>query len=279
MLIGRRAFLGGAAVTLFFLPAARCQAEAAHRRVSRSAEHRHQVRAHKLPLVMLDPGHGGKDPGAIGESNVYEKRIALAAAHVLKRQLERTGKCRVRLTRARDVFIPLAGRVALAEKHGASLFISMHADALRQHTVRGASVYTYAVNASDPLAAAMATSENSADRFAPPQLRHLKPDVRRILSSLIVEEARMGSAEMQKTLVSRLDRRIRMLPKPAREARFAVLRSASIPSVLVEMGFMSNRLDERLLRQPRHRAVIAAAMTGAVERYLTLAHNAGLFSG
>jgi N-acetylmuramoyl-L-alanine amidase len=89
----------------------------------------------------------------------------------------------------------------------------------------------------------------------------------------------MGSAEMQKILVTRLDRHIRMLPDPAREAHFAVLQSATIPSVLVEMGFMSNRIDERLLRQPRHRAVIAAVMADAVERYFTVAHNAGLFSG
>jgi N-acetylmuramoyl-L-alanine amidase len=103
-----------------------------------------------LPLVMLDPGHGGKDPGAIGVSGTYEKHVAFAAAQELKRQLEAGGRCRVVLTRTRDIFIPLPERVAIAQRRGAALFMSMHADALGDHTVRGASVYTQSGTASDP---------------------------------------------------------------------------------------------------------------------------------
>ncbi len=122
---------------------------------------------------MLDPGHGGKDPGAIGVSGTYEKQVALATALELKRQLEAGGRYRVELTRARDVFIPLDDRVAKAQARGAALFVSMHADALSDHAVRGASVYTLAQTASDAQTAALAQRENSADRFAGPALaRH-----------------------------------------------------------------------------------------------------------
>src|SRR3954454_2976324 len=100
--------------------------------------------AAKLPLVMLDPGHGGKDPGAIGISGTYEKHVAFAAAQELRRQLTAGGRCRVELTRGRDVFIPLQERVGIAQHRGATLFVSMHADALADPGVRGASVYTLA---------------------------------------------------------------------------------------------------------------------------------------
>src|SRR5579875_2743080 len=101
-----------------------------------------------LPLVMLDPGHGGKDPGAIGVSGTYEKHVAFAAAEELRRQLVAGGRCRVALTRGRDVFIPLRDRIDIAQAHGAVLFVSMHADALLDPSVRGASVYTLAATAS-----------------------------------------------------------------------------------------------------------------------------------
>ena len=117
---------------------------------------------------MLDPGHGGKDPGAIGVSGTYEKHVALATALELKRQLEASGRYRVELTRVRDVFVPLDDRVAKAQAHGAALFVSMHADALSDHSVRGASVYTLANTASDAQTAALAQRENSADRFGGP---------------------------------------------------------------------------------------------------------------
>ena len=119
-----------------------------------------------LPLVMLDPGHGGKDPGAIGTSGTFEKHIAFAAATELRRQLLASGHYRVALTRTRDVFIPLEDRVAIAQSKGAALFVSMHADALTDHQVRGASVYTLGDVASDQQSAALAVRENSVDRAA-----------------------------------------------------------------------------------------------------------------
>lgn len=219
-----------------------------------------------VPLVMLDPGHGGKDPGAIGISGTYEKQVALSAAFELKRQLEAAGRYRVAMTRTRDAFIPLDERVAKAQAHGAALFVSMHADALSDHSIRGASVYTLADTASDAQTAALARRENSADRFAGAGL-DASPEVARILASLVRRETRVGSSRLARNMVGSLDQDLPMLPNPARHAGFVVLRAADIPSVLVEMGFMSNPADEAQLRRPQHRARVAEAMKHAVDAY------------
>jgi N-acetylmuramoyl-L-alanine amidase len=220
-----------------------------------------------MPLVMLDPGHGGKDPGAIGVSGTYEKQVALATALELKRQLEAGDRYRVELTRSLDVFIPLDDRVDHAQKRGASLFVSMHADALSDHSVRGASVYTLAQTASDEQTAALATTENRADRFIGRQWRGTSPEVSQILASLVRQETRVGSARIAHRLVGSLDQDLPMLPNPDRHAGFVVLKAADIPSVLVEMGFMSNQRDEAALRQPDHRKLVAQAMHRAVEAF------------
>ncbi len=216
---------------------------------------------------MLDPGHGGKDPGAIGVSGTYEKHVSLATALELKRQLEAGGRYRVELTRTRDAFIPLEERVNRAQHHGAALFVSMHADALSDHAVRGASVYTLAQNASDAQTAALARTENSADRFAGHQWQDTAPEVAHILASLVRQETRAGSVRIARNLVGSLDRDLPMLPNPDRHAGFVVLKAADIPSVLVEMGFMSNPRDEAALRQADHRKLVAQAMHRAVDAY------------
>ncbi len=227
-----------------------------------------------LPLVMLDPGHGGKDPGAIGVSGTYEKHVAFAAAQELRRQLIAGGRCRVELTRGHDVFIPLQDRVAISQRGGASLFVSMHADALSDASVRGASVYTLSDTASDPQTAALARRENSADRFGGPSFQNLPPTVASILSSLVRQETRVGSARMARHVVRALQPGVGLLTNPARHAGFMVLRAADIPSVLVEMGFMSNYKDEAALRKPEYRAVVAGALRHAIEAYLTTSMRA-----
>lgn len=219
------------------------------------------------PLIMLDPGHGGKDPGAIGVSGTYEKHISEAAAKTLHDALVATGRYRVVMTRADDRFIPLDGRVELAQKHQASLFVSMHADALHDPEVRGASVYTLSSGASDAQTEALARKENSADRFAGPAFHGVSPEIQQILSSLVSEETRRGSAHMAASVVESFQSRIGLLTHPSRHAAFVVLKAADIPSVLVEMGFMSNRMDEAALRQQSHRAQVASAMKVAIERY------------
>jgi len=222
-----------------------------------------------VPLVMLDPGHGGKDPGAIGISGTYEKHISLATALELKRQLLATGRYRVELTRTRDVFIPLEERVARAQHHGAALFVSMHADALSDHSVRGASVYTLAPTASDAQTAALARTENSADRFGGRAIPSTSPEVAHILASLVRQETRAGSVRIARDLVGSLDQGLPMLQNPARHAGFVVLKAADIPSVLVEMGFMSNARDEAALRKIDHRRLVAQAMQRAVDAFFT----------
>jgi N-acetylmuramoyl-L-alanine amidase len=164
------------------------------------------------------------------------------------------------------VFIPLDDRVGIAQAHGAALFVSMHADAIADHAVRGASVYTLANTASDAQTAALARRENSADRFSVPNF-HTSPEVEHILASLVRRETRVGSIRLARNLVGSLDQGLPMLPNPERHAGFVVLKAADIPSVLVEMGFMSNAADEAELRRPQHRVRVAEAMKRAVDAY------------
>lgn len=261
--IKRRIILGHAAAASFVWPALSA-APAAHKKPLSPA-------AASRPLIVLDPGHGGKDPGAIGVTGTYEKHIALATALELQRQLLAAGAYRVELTRTRDIFIPLEQRVAIAQAKGAALFVSMHADALIDHAVRGASVYTLAHDASDAQTAALARRENDADRFGGPTFKGASPEVARILTSLVRQETRAGSARMAHSVVGELHRDLPLLQNPARHAEFVVLKAADIPSVLVEMGFMSNREDEAALRQAGHRVVVASAMHRAVDAFFSKA--------
>lgn len=235
--------------------------------------------ARSLPLVVLDPGHGGKDPGAIGVSGTYEKHVALAAAVELRRQIERGGRCRVELTRSRDVFVPLRGRVEFAQGRGAALFVSLHADALTDPHVSGASVYTLSDTASDAQTAALARRENSADRFGGPSFRDVPPAVANILGSLVRQETRAGSTRMAQRLVSTMQPDLGMLTHPSRQAGFMVLRAADIPSVLVEMGFMSNPRDEAALRRAEHRVRVAQALARAVDSFLAASDYSPRVSG
>jgi len=265
-LLLRRLAAGTSVFGTFLLP------PALHRAMAAGTGHSHKKQVlgapkPNAPLVMLDPGHGGKDPGAIGVSGTFEKNVSLATALELKRQLEASGRYRVELTRTRDVFIPLEDRVAIAQHKGAALFVSMHADALTDHSVRGASVYTLAQTASDAQTAALARKENSADRFLGGQWRDASPEVAHILASLVRQETRTGSVRIARSLVGSLDQDLPMLPNPDRHAGFVVLKAADIPSVLVEMGFMSNPRDEAALRQAQHRQLVAEAMHRAVDAY------------
>lgn len=261
--IGGMALLGAGAM----LPDGSVAARTPHRHAPLAAPHVARPVLPPLPLVMLDPGHGGKDPGAIGVSGTYEKHIAIAAASELRRQLLASGRYRVSLSRDTDVFIPLQDRVAIAQGRQAALFVSMHADALHDPGVRGASVYTLSENASDAQTASLARTENSADRYGGPRVHAVSPEVQRILASLVRQETRVGSAHMAHSVVRAFRSRVALLNNPDRHAAFVVLKAADIPSVLVEMGFMSNRMDEAALRQASHRSLVAAAMAQAIDGY------------
>jgi len=219
-----------------------------------------------LPLVVIDPGHGGYDPGAIGRRGTEEKRVTLAAAQALRRKLQEGGKCRVAMTRERDEFISLADRVAFARTRDAALLISLHADSAPG--AKGASVYTLGDSASDPLAEALAQRENNADLAGGLSLPSVPPEVQAILLSLMRQETRGDSARFARVAVRELTRSVPVLPKPRREAGFIVLKAPEVPSVLVEMGFLSDPGDEAALRKPEHRALIAASLGRAVEAWL-----------
>jgi N-acetylmuramoyl-L-alanine amidase len=221
------------------------------------------------PLVMIDPGHGGHDPGCIGAGGVMEKTITLETGFALRDALLRSRRCRVGMTRTRDVFVSLPDRVALAVKARADLFIALHCNFLSNPAMRGALVFTLSQKPSDALAAAIAGTENSYDR-APlsPHLRGVSPAVAGILASLTARATRIGSKHIAHTLVDEFRTGVLLLPDPNRSANFAVLRDPLIPSTLIEMGCLSNEADTMLLRTPHYRALLATRMTGAAERWL-----------
>jgi len=222
----------------------------------------------RKPVIVLDPGHGGVDPGAIGVSGVHEKTITLAAARELKKQLEKTGKVKVVLTRERDIFVRLKQRVNIARRAKADLFISLHADSFKERKVRGLSVYTLSERASDREAAALADKENKADLIAGIDLTHESQDVLNILIDLAQRESLNLAAKLASSLVKELKRVAKLKRDTHRFAGFAVLKAPDIPSVLIEMGYLSNAQEEKALRQRSYRGKIATAVVNAVSVYL-----------
>lgn len=205
-----------------------------------------------LPLIVIDPGHGGKDSGAIGFSGLLEKDVTLATAVDLQRTLKAMGGVRIELTRTHDVFVPLSDRVAQARN--AALFISIHADASTDRHVRGASVYIRVNPASGTKVTELPA--NSANASA----------IGHALSNGTVRPA-LGSALLQYTMVDQLRDGIGMVRDPARQAHLYVLGAVGVPGVLVEMGFLSNRHEERLLKGKRYRHVISKAIRDAIKDY------------
>ncbi len=223
-------------------------------------------------IVVLDPGHGGQDPGAIGVNGTYEKTITLAVAREAKRQLEVTGRYRVHLTRDRDEFLRLRERVQRARNFKAELFISIHADSIGSSDTRGASVYTLSDTSSDAEAAALAARENRADIIAGVDLTQESREVANILIDLAQRETMNRSAGFAYVLVRELGREIRIIPvSPHRFAGFAVLKAPDVPAVLLELGYLSNRQDEALLKQGEHRRRVGQALQRAVDAFFAAA--------
>ena len=213
-------------------------------------------------VIVLDPGHGGIDSGAAGTKGTQEKMITLAFALELRAALQQLDGYQIFLTRDRDLFLTLDERVRIARQHEADLFISIHADSYRQSGVRGATVYTISDRPSDAESAATAIRENLSDAIAGIEVAESKDDVADILVDLVRRETQRFSMRFARTLVGKLSQQIDLINNPHRFAGFKVLRAPDVPSVLLELGYLSNPQDEEQLRDAEWRA-------GAIDSVLT----------
>ncbi len=222
---------------------------------------------HKRTIV-IDPGHGGIDPGAIGADGVYEKEIVLRMGLELRRQLEATGRYEVVMTRDTDRIVRLRDRLKVAHESGGQLFISLHADSLvKAPDVRGAAVYTLSERASNDEAARLASKENRADILAGIDLSGQEDIVTEILIDLAQRDANNKSIEVADLLVDELGSVTKMVRQQRSQAGFVVLKSPDMPSVMLELGYLSNTADERALSNPAHLAALAKAIVHGIDRY------------
>ena len=219
------------------------------------------------PLVVLDPGHGGVDTGAAGNKDAVEKNIVADFAHDLAAKLEASGKVRVLLTRTSDVFVALGDRVKIAEDAHADLFVSIHADTLTETFVQGATVYTLSDKASDVEAARVADKENAADRAGGLTDVQDVIGVNDILHDLTRRETRALSHGFARTLVDYWRQIGNLNKNPMRSAGFRVLKAPEVPSVLLELGYLSNEKDISLLTSPEWRQRSVARIADSIERH------------
>jgi N-acetylmuramoyl-L-alanine amidase len=229
------------------------------------------------PLVVIDPGHGGIDTGTKATSGETEKSIVLDVALTLRDRIEKTGKYRVAMTRSDDTFVPLPERVRFARALKAALLISIHADYLPRNegAAQGATVYTLSENASDSEAARLAESENKADVIAGVDLTAEPNDVADILIDLAQRETKTFSAQFANTLVGELKTAARLHKHPMKSAGFMVLRAPDVPSVLVELGYVSTKDDLKELMSAEWRSRTADAVVRAVDTFLAPRMAAG----
>lgn len=220
--------------------------------------------------VVIDPGHGGIDPGAVGRGRTLEKEIVLAFSKELKARFDEEGDVDAILTRDSDVFISLNDRVQFARQSNADLFISIHADSIREKYVRGATVYTISDKASDSVAARIAESENRADEIGGINFADEPEDVADILVDLARRETLGFSVQFARLAVSKLKEETKMIKNPHRHAGFRVLRAPDVPSVLIELGYLSNAEDEKQLKQAPWRAKIVDKIAESVTRFAEL---------
>jgi N-acetylmuramoyl-L-alanine amidase len=223
------------------------------------------------PLIVLDPGHGGIDTGTMASGGDSEKSIVLQFAKMLDERLEKAGKYRVTMTRDDDTFVQLADRVHIARSQGAALFISIHADALprSEGDAQGASVYTLSEKASDSESARLAEAENRADVIAGVDLKSEPDDVADILIDLAQRETKTFSVQFARKLLHAMKPVARLHKNPLKAAGFRVLKAPDVPSVLVELGYVSNRQDLKSLLSDHWRGKAADSMVQAIDAYFS----------
>ncbi len=223
------------------------------------------------PVIVLDPGHGGIDEGAHSASGEAEKNVVLDFALMLRDRLQQGGKYHVEMTRTDDTFVALTDRVQFARVHRAQLFISIHCDALArgEGDAQGATVYTLSDHASDAEAARLAEAENRADIIAGVDLSSEPNEIADILIDLAQRETRTFTTHFARALVGDLKNSIRLHKEPLKSAGFRVLKAPDVPSVLIELGFVSNRADFKELMSETWRARAADSITHAVNAYFS----------
>jgi N-acetylmuramoyl-L-alanine amidase len=236
--------------------------------IAQGAAEKH--RGDTRPIVVIDPGHGGIDNGTIASTGVMEKQIVLDFAMLLRERLEQSGRYRVVMTRTDDSFIPLADRVRMARIRQAALFISIHADALKkgEGEAQGATVYTLSETASDAEAGRLAENENRADVIAGIDLSHEPSEVADILIDLAQRETKTYSTQFAKSLVANMRKVAKMHKNPLKSAGFKVLKAPDVPSVLIELGYVSSEADLKQLTSGTWQAKTAASIAQAVDTYL-----------
>jgi N-acetylmuramoyl-L-alanine amidase len=225
--------------------------------------------------LVIDAGHGGIDGGAEGHNGTVEKSVTLAFALELRNKLAKTGKYDVYLTRDADEFLRLDERVRIARQHEADLFISIHADTISRKGIRGATVYTVSDKASDAEAEATADRENLSDTLAGIDVKEENHEVADILVDLIRRETHTYSVRFARSLVDELSPAVELINNPHRSAGFKVLRAPDVPSVLVELGYLSNTKDEEHLRDPDWRDKAADRIAAAIDLFAGVKTGAG----
>lgn len=223
-------------------------------------------RSRKLTIV-LDPGHGGIDTGTSSKNGLQEKSIVLAFSRHLRNRLNGLGRYKVIMTRDTDTFVSLRKRVQIAHKNQADLFIAIHADSIRHRNVRGTTLYTLSETASDAEAAELAAKENRADIIGGVDLVHESKAISNILIDLAQRETKNHSVYFARKAANRLKRVTRLTKRPLRSAGFVVLKAPDVPSILLELGYLSNRHDARLLASKAWQKKVADALARAVDNY------------
>ncbi len=228
-------------------------------------------------LVAVDAGHGGIDAGATGTDGVtQEKDITLAFAKIFADKLNAQPGIKAFLTRDKDQYLSLSERVTIARQNHASLFISLHADTLKQKDIRGATVYTISDKASDRLAGEVADRENNSDQVAGAEAQAQPAAVTDILMDLTRRETQAFSISLAQDVLSSFNGQISMINNPHRHAGFQVLTAPDVPSILLELGFLSNKDDEKLLLNEDWRQKVADRLTEAVKQYrVSIVANGG----
>lgn len=220
-----------------------------------------------IRTIVIDPGHGGIDPGAVSPRKTREKDVVLDFGKSLRDALNRSGVYRVVMTRETDVFLSLRERVAFARQNQADLFIALHADIFRGQTARGLTVYTLSDRASDAEAEALAQKENRADIIGGVDLEHENQEVADVLIDLVQRESKNHAKLFSMKVVAEVKKVASVTSKPIRSAGFVVLKAPDVPSVLVELGYLSSREDEALLVSQQWRGKTAEAFAAAIDAY------------